>query len=123
MYEISDFENCCTASILSNLPWDHDIFTKKCVIKDEVHSILKYMYLDGDGACVVTLVDKQSKSIEALKEMGFHCSQPISKKRHKKNQLFVLYIDLQEYYKANCATKTPKRDAQGRFISNNPFKK
>ena len=123
MYYRARFTHCCTAVILYDFPWDYhgpDCFE---TMSKEVPKKLKAMYLEGEGACVVTLINKQSKSIELLKSMGFECSEPISKIRHKGTLLHILYIDLGKWYSANCKQKLPKRDAQGRFISNNPFKK
>ena len=123
MYYRQRFTHCCTAMILYDFPWDYNDGEYFKVMAKEVPKKLKDMYLEGEGACAVTLVDKQSKSIKLLKSMGFHCSEPISKTRHKDTLLHILHIDLGKWYEVNCKQKLPKRDAQGRFTSNNPFKK
>lgn len=114
------FTHCCTARIICDFPWD-EFLTKSDLTGVEVYveKAAKASYQDGDAVLVVTLTTKQEKSKDVLVKMGFICSEPMKKKRHKDRDLYVLYLPLAKW--AESKKKVIPRDAKGRFIKANPF--
>ena len=119
MYRVA-FTHCCTAGILCDFPYDFQDEGMLAKAKTETLLEAKYAQADGDAVLVATLTTEQEKARAILLDIGFICSEPMKKKRHKDRDLYVLYLPLAQWAKAN--TKQVPRDAKGRFIKANPFK-
>ena len=120
MLRNTGFTLCCTARIICDFPWDR--YTSTDALKKAkvfVEKAAKASFQDGDAVLVVTLTTEQEKSKDMLVKMGFICSEPMKKKRHRDRDLYVLYLPLAKW--AESKKKVIPRDAKGRFIKANPF--
>lgn len=119
--QIDDMPYCCTAVVACDFEFDSEI-TKAAgeVLKARLKEEAAYWYADGAAVLIATLTTRQEKAKKVLVELGFICSEPMKKKRHKDRDLYVLYLPLEKWAKSNV--KQIPRDAKGRFIKANPFK-
>ncbi len=118
----TDLEGCCTAEVFYEFQFDYQ---KPNVeeIKRKVVDMAKFSKKDGFATVIVTLTTQQELARKALLELGFICSEPMKKTRHKTRDLYVLYLPLDKFVPPVIAGRAPQpRDAQGRFIKKNPFK-
>lgn len=132
---ITAFAGCCTAKIITGfgqeVTADIKYSPRGSYHKEEMEANLRRYIEDQKydmAAVVATFTQNQTNFRRLAKHYGFVISDPMKKRQHSDNVLYLAYLPLNNYQlPERLFVDKPKalrpRDARGRFIKANPFNK
>lgn len=117
MVAITDFQSCCTASIIYGFGEEdaadgaarrafQENNTKE-KMKASIVNRIKGKKAAGDGIITAILTDNQQMGAELLTELGFISSGWFEKKRHSENKIAIFYLGLKEWVEPVVQVQAP----------------
>lgn len=117
MVAITDFQSCCTASIIYGFGEEgaadgaarrafQENNTKE-KMKASIVNRIKGKKAEGDGLITAILTDNQVMGAELLTELGFTSSGWYRKERHSENQIAIFYLGLKEWVEPVVQVQAP----------------
>lgn len=117
MVAITDFQSCCTASIIYGFGEEgaadgeaRRAFQQnntKEKMKASIVNRIKGKKAEGDGLITAILTDNQVMGAELLTELGFTSSGWYRKERHSENQIAIFYLGLKEWVEPVVQVQAP----------------
>lgn len=117
MVAITDFQSCCTASIIYGFGEEQaadgdarrafqENNTKE-KMKASIVNRIKGKKAAGDGLITAILTDNQVMGAELLTELGFTSSGWYNKTRHSENKIAIFYLGLKEWVEPVVQVQVP----------------
>lgn len=117
MVAITDFQSCCTASIIYGFGEEgaadgaarrafQENNTKEKMKASIVRNIVSKRNA-GDGLITAILTDNQVMGAELLTELGFTSSGWVAKDRHRENKIAIFYLGLKEWVEPVVQVQAP----------------